>query len=282
MNGSSIWAVAVLLFASVVTFITLITEKKEEGSPTGLRKWRRTTLVVLTSMALILGLGQIIKSDKESRKAENEHANEHDADKSQIAILQRSVTLLGQVNQTQYDRNQAVLRELQDKVNQLKMGKLTEEDRKKISSLEAQLKAAAAPKPKAKLAFGFCEPVIKKSDIRVEKHFSIEGQVLKLDLVILNTSDVRPGNISGWIRVCNECKFHNEPPDSIKARGSPAFERLYKIPDVSPGVAAQIADVEVETPQWMLRMPISFSYTCDECAAQLDEQIIWADLGRIP
>ena len=42
MNGSSIWAIAILLVASVVTFITLITEKKEEERPTGLRKWRKT------------------------------------------------------------------------------------------------------------------------------------------------------------------------------------------------------------------------------------------------
>jgi hypothetical protein len=282
MSGSSIWAIAVLVVASAVTFITLITEKQEQETPAGLRKWRRTTLVVLTTMALILGLGQIIKSGKESRKAEKDHATEHDADKAQISILQRSLTMLGQVNQTQYDRSQGVLRELQGQVTQLKLGKLTEEDRKKISSLEAQLKAAMAPKPKAKLAFGFYEPVMKQGDVRVEKYFSVEGDVLKLDLVIHNTSDVKTGNIAGWIRVCNECKLHNEPPDSIKERGSPAFERHYKIPDVSPGVAAQIADVEVETPRWMLRMPISFSYTCDECDAKLDEQIIWANLGRIP
>jgi len=81
MNGSSIWAVAVLFVASVVTFITLITEKKEEESPTGLRKWRRTILVVLTIMALVLGLGQILKSDTESRKAEKDHATGHEAER---------------------------------------------------------------------------------------------------------------------------------------------------------------------------------------------------------
>jgi hypothetical protein len=148
MNGSSIWAIAVLLVASVVTFVTLITEKKEEESPTGLRKWRKTILVGLTIVALILGTGQIIKLDKESRKAEQDHIKEHGEDQRQNSLLQQSVTTLRQDNQTQYDRNQAVLRELQDQVTQLKLTKLTEEDRKKISSL-----AAANPSPEAYRSF---------------------------------------------------------------------------------------------------------------------------------
>ena len=283
MNGSSIWAIAILLVASVVTFITLITEKKEEERPTGLRKWRKTILVVLTIMALILGLGQIIKSDKESRKAEKDHIKEHGDDERQISVLQQSITSLHQDNQTQYDRSQAVLRELQDQVTQLKLGKLTEEDRKKISALEAQLQAALAPKPKAKMAFGFYEPDMKKDDnLRVEKYFSIEGEVLKLNLALHNTSDVRTGNITGWVHLCKECKLHNEPPDSIKERGASDLERHYRIADVPPGVFVQMADVEVEIPLWMTRMPISFAYTCDDCNAQLDEQTIWATIGRIP
>jgi hypothetical protein len=258
-------------------------EKKEEESLTRLRKWRKAILVGLTIVALIVGLGQIRKSDRESRKAEKDHIKEHGEDQRQNSVLQQSIKSLHEENQLQYDRNQNVLHDLQQQVAQLKLGKLTAEDREKISVLEAQLKAALAPKPKAKMAFGFYEPNMKKGDnLQVEKLFSIEGEVLKLNLALHNTSDVRTGNITGWVHLCNECKLHNEPPDSIKERGASDLERHYRIADVPPGVFVQIADVELEIPLWMTRMPISFAYTCDECNAQLDEQTVWANIARIP
>jgi hypothetical protein len=158
------FAIAVLLVATLVTAFTLVTEKKEkEKNPEPLRVWRKPILYILTVLAFVVGAVQIRKADRETREADAKHIGEHSADQQKISGLQDSVSTLLNVNKTQYDRNQDQLRELRDQVLQLKLGKLTEEDRKKIAVLEAELEKALAPKPKAKIDFSFYDPKMKRA-----------------------------------------------------------------------------------------------------------------------
>src|SRR6266481_3527007 len=147
MNGSSILTMVALVVACMVSAFSLFTEKREQEIIIGhtLRRYRKPVLYVFTVLTFVFGAWQIWRADKDSRNADKKHSTEREADGKQISGLQSGIATLGQVNETQYQRNQEQLRGLRDEVIQLKLGKLTEQDRQKIADLEAQLDRALAP-----------------------------------------------------------------------------------------------------------------------------------------
>src|SRR5260221_106593 len=144
MNGSSILTMVALVVACLVSAFSLFTEKREQEVIIGhiLRRYRKPVLYVFTALTFVFGAWQIWRADKDSRNAEKKHSAEREADGKQISSLQSGITTLTQVNETQYQRNQEQLSGLRDQIVQLKLGKLTEQDRAKIMSLEAQLDKA--------------------------------------------------------------------------------------------------------------------------------------------
>jgi hypothetical protein len=188
MSWSSTWAIVALLITSSIAFFTLYREKPEEKpAQSRLKRNAKMVLCMLTGLVLIAGVFQILWADREGQKNEKKHAEEHDADKKQIAGLGRSVQTLNDANQTQYDRNQAELHKLQDQLNEIKIGKASEELRKKIGLLEAQLDKSLAPKPKAKLDFGFYDADLKKDEIRSNMYIPADG-TLYISVLWLRTT----------------------------------------------------------------------------------------------
>jgi hypothetical protein len=225
---------------------------------------------------------QIWKADKESRNAERIHNKEHDDDQLKIAALQQSVTILGQDNLREHDQDVTELHKLQDQVTELKLGKLTEEDRKKISLLEAQLKQALAPKPKAKLEFGFAYANMKKGEIRKDMYAPANGDTVKLRFSVTNVSETNASGISIWIRICDACKYHTEPARSEKPANSIETDRLYHIPEIPPGIALAEIAIEIEVPREFNRAGVSFFYRCPDCVLDEEPQVLWCDVGQIP
>ncbi len=283
MNESSIWAIAALLFAALIAVFSLLTEKKErEIHPSWLRRCRRPILYSLSVAALVVGVGQIRKTDREAHEADTKHAIEHNTDQQKISGLQDSVNMLTKVNEIQYERNRDELVKLRDQVNDLKLAKLTEEDRKKIATLETQLDKALAPKPRANLQFSFDASDLNKGEVRSTLYVPIDEGVIKFGFVTENNTEINAPKVTVWVRACLECKFHREPPGAIKVPGAMDIERIYQIEEIQPGVAIHEPDVEVEVPQWMTRMPISFDFRCADCELEKEWQNLWVNVGRIP
>lgn len=167
MSWSSIWAVVALLFTSIIAVIAIYREKPDENAEQSLLKRRaKPILYALTGLALFAGLSQIWRTDRENQNNEKKRSQEREADKQQITGLQQSVGTLKESNQTQYDRNLAELHTLQKQLNDIKIDKASEELRKKIAALEAQLDKSMAPKPKAKLDFSFYENNMRIGEIQ--------------------------------------------------------------------------------------------------------------------
>jgi hypothetical protein len=283
MSWSSIWAVVALLFTSIIAVIAIYREKPDDNAEQLLLKRRaKPILYALTGLALFAGVSQIWRTDRENQNNEKKRSQERETDKQQIAGLQQSVGTLKESNQSQYDRNLAELHTLQKQLNDIKIDKASEELRKKIAALEAQLDKSMAPKPKAKLDFSFYENNMKIGEIHKSKYIPVEGEVVPFSFVVENNSPVSATGVSVWVRICLECKFHREPPGSRKVPGAQEFEREYSGIDVPAGVAYQKMDVEIELPRRFNRLPVSFDYRCNECETTGEWQELEVSLGRMP
>jgi hypothetical protein len=283
MNGSSIWAIAALFVATAISIYTLFSEEQKlEVLPPRTRRWRKPVLSFLTVAAFVVGIVQIRKADREAHKANDDHTTEHTADQQQISGLRESVNTLTSVNQIQYERNRDELLKLQDRVNELKLAKLTQEDRKKIADLESQLDKALAPKPKANLKVGFYQPNLQRGQIVSTLDLPANDGVVKFSFLVSNISDTDASKVTVWIRACNECKLHREPPEAIKVPGALEIERIYHMDEVQLGVSVVEHDIEIEVPSWMTRMPVTFDYRCADCEVEKDWQDLWVNVTRAP
>lgn len=282
MNLSSILAIGILFVASFVTVFTLLTEKKEDESLSeGLRRFRKPALFAFAFVAFFVGVAQIWRTDHEGQKADKRHSEEHTQDQLKISGLQHSVDTLGQVNNTQYDRNQKQLIGMQDELTKLKIGLLTAEDRKKFAALEGKLDTAIQPKPKAELDFGFFYPNLKQGDIRKTFYVTSNGEAVKIPLMVANVSDVNAQSISIWVRICKECKFHSEPVGSEKAANSYENDRFFHWNELQAGVGNAEIAVDIEVPREFSRISVSLKYRCADCVVE-DWHPLWVDVGQIP
>jgi hypothetical protein len=167
-------------------------------------------------------------------------------------------------------------------LNEIKNSKSSEELRKKMAVLQAQLDKSLVAKPKAKLEFGFYDSDLKPHEVRLTKYIPVDAGVVKFSFAVMNNSDVNAAQPTLWIRACKECKFHRDPPGSTREQGAPEFERIYSVPEIEPLVAVAQLDVEIEVPRWMTRMPVSLDYRCTGCEVEKDWQTLWADVGQVP
>lgn len=284
MNGSSVLTMVALVVACLVSAFSLFTEKREQEVIIGhtLRRYRKPVLYVFTALTFVFGTWQIWRADKDSRNAEKKHSAEREADGKRISGLQSGITTLTQVNETQYQRNQEQLRGLRDEILKLKLGKLTEQDRAKITSLEAQLDKALAPKPKAVLDFGFYYPDLKQGETRKDLYVTSNGDFIHLPFLVTNVSNVNATGVTIWVRICEVCKFHGEPARSIKAENSPEYDRLYKWPEVAPRVAVGEIVVDLDLPREITRLAVSFQYRCADCVIEDSWKTLWVDVGQLP
>jgi hypothetical protein len=276
MNRSSWLAIAALVVTSLVAIIALVREKQEETRDRStLKRLSKPVLYTLTVVAAIFGIFQIWASEKE-------HETEHRVDSQKVGELTGSVKTLTETNKTQYETNEANLRKVQDQLNEIKVSKATEDLRKKMAVLQGQLDKSLAPKPKAKLQFGFYDSDLKIGEVRLDRYIPAEGGVVSVSFVVENNSEVNAADVTVWIRSCQQCKFHREPPGSIKVSGALDIERIYKISEIQPGVAVNEANVEIELPRWMTRMPVSFDYRCTDCDIEKKWQDLWVSVGQPP
>jgi hypothetical protein len=96
-----------------------------------------------------------------------------------------------------------------------------------------------------------------------------------------NNSEVNAAGVTLWIRICDDCKFHQEPPESVKVPGALDSDRVYKVVEIQPGVTVIERDVEIELPRPFNQMMILFEYRCADCELEQDWQVLTVNVGRI-
>jgi hypothetical protein len=283
MAVSSILAIFALAVASIVAVFTLLTEKPEiELVPGPLRRLRKPGLYILTFLTMALGSWQIRKADGENHEAEQTRTKQHAGDQKQIIQLQQSVTNFSVANDQQYKRYLEQIAKLQSEVSDLKLAKLSEADRQKISALEEELVKARQPKPKAVLKFGFFYPNMKTDEVRTDKFVTSNGEPIKISFNASNISDVDAANVLIWIRICLACKYHSEPKNGIKVDNAAEFDREFVVRDIPPHVGIPDITAEIEVPRDSTKAAVSFFYRCADCVIENEFQTLWVDVGQIP
>jgi hypothetical protein len=283
MAVSSILAICALAVASIVAVFTLLTEKPEvELVPGPLRRLRKPGLYILTFLTLALGSWQIWKVDGENHEAEQTRTKQHEGDQKQIIQLQQSVANFSVTNDQQYKRYLEQISKLQSEVSDLKLAKLTEADRQKITALEEELVKARQPKPKAVLKFGFFYPDLSRDEVRTDKFISSNGAPIKMSFYASNVSDVNAANVTIWIRLCLVCKYHSEPKGGIKVENAAEFDREFVVREIPPHIGISDITAEIEVPRDTTRAAVSFLYRCADCVIENDFQTLWVDVGQIP
>jgi hypothetical protein len=281
MNTTAVWSIIGLLVSTSVTIYTLLSEKKDTEQFAGLRRYRKVVLITAAIMAFLFGTRQTYNSYRVTNDEAKKHFEERQQDRDQIIRLQTSLRDLGEQNALQYKHNHDQLHEIEEQVTKLKLSKLSAEDRAKIEALQLELAQAVAPKPKAKLDLSFYQRGIKTGEIHKTAYAHANGDVFSFSFFVENNSNVNANHVKLWIRICQECKFHTEPPGAIKVPGAEDFERLYTNFDVPVGVSYQKMDVEVEMPSPFNAMPATFDYRCDDCEIEPEWQRLDVNVGRI-
>jgi hypothetical protein len=281
MSTGSWLSVAAIALTSAIAVISLIKESQEQREKQGghPRRWHWYARFALTIAGLLTGIFLVYLGESARKVNENKHVQERDADKLQIAGLSQSIETQTQNNETQYLRHQQELRALQDQVSDLKKDIATKELRTRMGTLQARLESALAPKPKAKLECSFWSPGAQAENL-TEIYAPAEGNIVTFSFYIMNRSDVYAKDISLWLRICDDCKFHKEPELSQRVPGSPDSDRLFKNFDLAAGVAFQKITVEMEVPPPFTRAGIGTKYRCADCEIEQEYEHLWINVGR--
>ena len=274
MNWSSYLSILILFLACGVSVFTLATEEPDKSyEPTFRKKWRKKGLLVFAIGIFIVGVWQVSRLDKENKDASKTHENERKQDSDQISNLSSSVNTLSSQNQKQSEQLSQVSGELE----KLKLETLSENEKKTIESLEKEL----APKPKANLIVGFFTTTINGSN-DIPKRLSIlpYPNVAKFRLVIFNPTDVDAKAVTVYVRICQLCKFHTEPPMSIKPNTEPnlSWERQFNFGEMQPKIGYNDILIEMDVPPMVVTpVQIDVRYRCPDCVVEKEQQL-WADV----
>jgi hypothetical protein len=145
MPASSWITIGVLAIGALLSLSEVWKDWNERGSR---KKTFRSIKIGLTFVAFIIGALLVVRTSKQTSKAENDS-------RLQIQGLQSAVSTEIANNDKQYSRNQLELHGLRDELSELKTETASVELRKKITTLEAKLDKSLVPRTESVSAFRF-------------------------------------------------------------------------------------------------------------------------------
>jgi len=94
----------------------------------------------------------------------------------------------------------------------------------------------------------------------------IDNGIITVDYAVKNISSVQTNSGSIWMQICDECKFAEEPKDSIRTSSSPATVRTkYFNTPFSAGMFLSSTKLKIIPPSGAHACFIGFKYGCDKC-----------------
>ncbi len=225
-------------------------------------------MLLSATLAFILGINQIHRTDADNKKSDEKHKVERDSDKLQIAGLNQTIETEIKNNETQYARHQQELHRLQDQLSDLKKDIATEELRKKMTALQGRLDKALVPTPTAVLEPSFwtiekfVEPISETTVKLGTANFAT------VEFYVFNKSDVVALNGGVHLRICMACKFAKEPQEFHKIPGSPDWDRQYDFQHIYPHAGLQKLSADIIPPPGSESFQIEVMAVCDTCPPQ--------------
>lgn len=280
MTLSSWLSIAALIVTSASGFIALLKEKREKRG----KRWHRNVLFFLTAGGLIVGVALIMQTSRETNKTEAQHRLDRQSDKEQIAGLNQSIETQIRNNETQYSRNIDEIHRLQEQLTELEKHVATEETRKKMDALRAQLEKALAPAPKAKLEPSFWVSPVQEGVV-TEIYAPVDGDVATFDFAIVNHSDIDAKNGSLWIRICGKCEYVDGTDGGlVHLAGAFDNERLHVFGDLPAGARLQKMTVKLRVPTGSTgqKMEVLVKCRCDNCDIEKGWHRLLVTLRGVP
>jgi hypothetical protein len=161
---------------------------------------------------------------------------------------------------------------LNDKINDLKTKVRTERLQKELEDTQKELQAnqkAMAPGPKARIGFSFYDMSALRTDTDVTSAVArITDNVVEIEFMLVNRTDVNAGAGSYWIIICDQCKFKSEPAGAVKIPGSPEQERMFAFDRMLNHVHSPTTKLQIEAPPNVSAIQISFRYACTNCESE--------------
>jgi hypothetical protein len=275
MPASSWITIGVLAIGALLSLSEVWKDWNERGSR---KKTFRSIKIGLTFVAFIVGAILVVRTSKETSKAESDS-------RLQIQGLQSAVSTEIANNDTQYERNQLELHGLRGELGELKTESATVELRKKITTLESKIDKSLIPAPKASLVFSFFPFSVasdgsSKAVTDAVRAIAADGAVhLDIDVGNLTEVDAVDGEII--LSVCDVCKLVKMPDSFVREAGQseqvinmPFARVLAKtvLPRISLDLIVPVSQY-VDTRVWM-------TYRCRTCVIEPAALSILARLHR--
>jgi hypothetical protein len=275
MPASSWITILVLAIGALLSLSEVWKDWNERGSR---KKTFRSIKIGLTFVAFLVGAILVVRTSKESSKAESDS-------KLQIQGLQSTVSTEIANNDRQYTRNQAELHGLRDELSELKTETATVELRRKITTLEAKIDKSLIPVAKASLVFSFFPFSVasdgsSKAVTDAVRPIAADGTAhLDVDVGKLTEVDAVDGEII--LSVCDACKLVKMPDGFVREAGQ--SEQIINMPFarvLAKSVLPRISlDLIVPLNQYE-EMPIGMTYRCRTCVIEPAALSILARLHR--
>ncbi len=225
--------------------------------------WRRA---VVLSLIVVLAVGGTINTYFASRKA----AASREADQLVIKGLKTAVET---ANKAQSDNTAlfvtsfgSLSRKLGDMETQVKTAGLQKEAAKLRAELESTQKALKPPQAELVASLGEVTDTLENIGVTERSvQRGLDGTV-SFTVKIVNTSTVQAKAVSIFLRVCEPCKFAEEPKEFIKPIGTEDYDRQMttQLLAATTGIAVPL---KIKPPEGKHRFELAVTLRCENCTA---------------
>jgi hypothetical protein len=224
--------------------------------------WRRALIAIAIIVLMSLSIANTLRATRRASK-------QHSEDVQKITQLQASVD---SANLQQKENTALFLRQfdsLSGRVAKLQTEAATEQLQKQASALQRELvstRKLLEPGPKAELVFslpGEIDQVLKKPQRRGS--VTSRGDVVHVDFVVGNPTDVEAGQGYLAITICDSCLYAKEPEGFQHTTNSSLKQRNREFTAFYPKTVVPTMSVDVLIPPKLNRFDIALAYRCQKC-----------------
>lgn len=152
----------------------------------------------------------------------------------------------------------------------LRTSQKTQQLRQDILSLQESLKttdnvsAEIVRSRSSKLGFGFYTPDMNADPPSVTQGRAVEGYV-PVEISVFNHSAVTAVNGEIYLRICDGCKYAEEPQRSIRIEGAMEKERVFQFGAIATRSRLEKFQVKIIPSDTMHTFEVALRYTCQTC-----------------
>jgi hypothetical protein len=267
------------LLLGTVAFVALLKDWKDYGRlSTKFGNFVPLVLAILTVFITGLGLRDTYQT-RAAASADREQARlDRGTSQQHITQLSDQVTQLRQDNKNAADTFSKSFATLYSKFSDLQSkvqnADLLKEIKETKQQLEDTQKKLTQPKPVLIATFPANDP----AQVPItETTLPRSDDVVTVQFAAFNSSDTAALNGSFIVRICEVCKYSEEPPGFVKVSGASDWDRQHDFQRIFPKSMIETFSVKVRIPTNVARFAISLLLACDACIAPT-KQDLWINV----